>query len=85
MNTFLYCEAGEFVTDQCNAVYRAMCDLEWYKLESKKARNFIVLIMRAKHPFRFTAGKIFPLTMVTFCSILKSSINYASFLLTKHD
>ncbi|XP_011051825.1 PREDICTED: odorant receptor 22c-like [Acromyrmex echinatior] len=83
MNTFLYCEAGEFVTDQCNAVYRMMCDLKWYKLESRKARNFILLIIRAKHPFRFTAGKIFPLTMVTFCSILKTSCGYISFLLTK--
>ncbi|XP_018303740.1 uncharacterized protein [Mycetomoellerius zeteki] len=55
----------------CNAVYRVMCDLKWYKLESRKARSLILLIMRAKHPFRFTAGKIFPLTMVTFCSTIK--------------
>ncbi|XP_018354232.1 PREDICTED: odorant receptor 43a-like [Trachymyrmex septentrionalis] len=84
MNTFLYCGAGELVTEQCNAVYRAMCDLEWYKLESRKARNLILLMMRAKYPFSITAGKIFPLTMATFCSILKTSIGYISFLLTQH-
>ncbi|XP_018376848.1 PREDICTED: odorant receptor 22c-like [Trachymyrmex cornetzi] len=83
MNTFLYCTAGELVMDQSNAVYRIICDLEWYKLESRKARSLILLIMRAKHPFRFTAGKIFPLTMVTFCSILKTSCGYISFLLAK--
>ncbi|XP_018354230.1 PREDICTED: odorant receptor 43a-like [Trachymyrmex septentrionalis] len=84
MNTFFYCGAGELVTQQCNAVYRAMCNLEWYKLESRKARNLILLMMRAKYPFCITAGKIFPLTMVTFCSILKTSMGYISFLLTKH-
>ncbi|XP_018303739.1 odorant receptor 43a [Mycetomoellerius zeteki] len=83
MNTFLYCEAGELVTEQCNAVYRAMCDLEWYKLESKKARNLILLMMRAKYPFCITAGKIFPLTIANFCSILKTSCGYISLLLAK--
>ncbi|XP_018060224.1 PREDICTED: odorant receptor 43a-like [Atta colombica] len=85
MNTFLYCGAGELVAEQCNAVYRAMCDLEWYELESSKARSLILLMMRAKYPFYITAGNIFPLTMTTFCSILKSSVGYISFLLTKHD
>ncbi|XP_018376853.1 PREDICTED: odorant receptor 43a-like [Trachymyrmex cornetzi] len=84
MNTFLYCGAGELITQQCNAVYRAMCDLEWYKLESRKARSLILLMIRAKYPFRITAGKIFPLTMETFCNILKSSLGYISFLLSKN-
>ncbi|XP_012060313.1 PREDICTED: odorant receptor 43a-like [Atta cephalotes] len=84
MNTFLYCGAGEIITEQSNAVYRAVCDLEWYKLKSSKARNLIMLMIRAKYPFYITAGKIFPLTMATFCNILKSSIGYISFLLTKH-
>ncbi|XP_018303875.1 odorant receptor 43a-like, partial [Mycetomoellerius zeteki] len=81
MNTLLYCGAGELVTEQCNAVYRTMCDLEWYKLESRKARSLILLMMRAQYPFCITAGKIFPLTMATFCSILKTSMGYISFLL----
>ncbi|KYQ55332.1 hypothetical protein ALC60_05957 [Trachymyrmex zeteki] len=58
-----------------------MCDLEWYKLESKKARNLILLMMRAKYPFCITAGKIFPLTIANFCSLLKTSASYISFLL----
>ncbi|XP_011704772.1 PREDICTED: odorant receptor 43a-like [Wasmannia auropunctata] len=84
MTTFLYCGAGELVTEHCNAVYRAVCDLEWYKLESRKARSLILLMIRAGYPFRITAGKIIPLTMATFCSILKSSTGYISFLLTKY-
>ncbi|XP_011156965.3 odorant receptor 43a [Solenopsis invicta] len=84
MTTFLYCGAGELISEKCNAVYRAICDLEWYKWESKNARNLILLMIRVRHPFRITAGKIIPLTMATFCSVLKTSTGYISFLLTKH-
>ncbi|EFN70662.1 hypothetical protein EAG_03851, partial [Camponotus floridanus] len=52
-----------------DAVYRTICDLEWYTLESRKARNLILLMLLAKEPFRITAGKILPLTMTTFCSV----------------
>ncbi|XP_077259758.1 uncharacterized protein LOC143896080 [Temnothorax americanus] len=84
MNTFLYYGAGELITEQSNAVHRALCDLEWYKLESKKARNLILLMIRTHYPFRITAGKIIPLTLATFCSVLKTSCGYISFLMTKH-
>ncbi|XP_024875351.1 uncharacterized protein LOC112456826 [Temnothorax curvispinosus] len=85
MNTFLYCGAGELITEQSNSVHRALCDLEWYKLESRKARNLILLMIRTNHPFRVTAGKVIPLTLATFCSLLKTSSGYISFLLRKHN
>ncbi|XP_039307772.1 odorant receptor 22c-like isoform X1 [Solenopsis invicta] len=82
--TFLYCCAGELIMEQCNALYRALCELEWYKLESRKARNLILLMTRAHNPCCITAGKIIPLTLTTFCSILKTSSGYMSFLVTQH-
>ncbi|XP_039307769.1 odorant receptor 22c-like isoform X2 [Solenopsis invicta] len=83
INTFLYCAAGELLTEQCNAVYHAICNLEWYKLESRNARNLILLIIRARHPCYITAGKIIPLTVATFSSVLKTSCGYITFLLAK--
>ncbi|XP_018303734.1 odorant receptor 22c-like [Mycetomoellerius zeteki] len=80
-HTFLYCGAGEIITMQCEEVYRALCDLEWYRLEPQYARSLILLMIRASQPVRITAGKIFPLTMTTFCSLLKTSAGYISFLL----
>ncbi|KYN09028.1 hypothetical protein ALC57_18995 [Trachymyrmex cornetzi] len=71
------------VTISLAALYRAVCDLEWYKLESRKARSLILLIIRTNEPFHITAGKIVPLTMTTFCSLLKTSAGYISFLLAK--
>ncbi|XP_072752175.1 odorant receptor 10-like [Anoplolepis gracilipes] len=84
-HTFLYCGAGEIIIEQCEAIYCALYELVWYKLESRKARSLILLMIRASEPFHITAGKIIPLTMTTFCSLLQSSAGYISFLLAKRD
>ncbi|XP_018303736.1 odorant receptor 43a-like [Mycetomoellerius zeteki] len=84
-HTFLYCGAGEIIAEQCEAVYSTICNLEWYKLEPRKKKYLILLMIRANEPFRISAGKIFPLTMTTFCSLLKTSAGYISFLLAKRE
>ncbi|XP_011704776.1 PREDICTED: odorant receptor 85b-like [Wasmannia auropunctata] len=84
-HTFLYCGAGELIAEQCEAIYRTLHNLEWYKLESRKARCLILLMTRASDPFRITIGRIVPLTMATFCSLLKTSAGYISVLLAMRD
>ncbi|XP_029168469.1 odorant receptor 22c-like [Nylanderia fulva] len=84
-HTFLYCVAGEILTEQCKAIYNVICDLEWYKLRPKQGKNLILMMLRANEPFHITAGKIFPLTMTTFCSLLKTSAGYISFLLANRE
>lgn len=58
-----------FICAKCEAVYSTICNLEWYKLEPRKKKYLILLMIRANEPFRISAGKIFPLTMTTFCSV----------------
>ncbi|RLU20566.1 ObirOr5-U13 [Ooceraea biroi] len=82
-HTFLYCCAGEIIIEHCDAVYQAIYDFDWYKLEARKARGLVLLMIRASEPFRITAGKVIPLTLTTFCSLLKTSAGYISFLLAK--
>lgn len=65
---------------KCEAIYRAICDLKWYKLESKEGRTPILLMMRANEPLRITAGKLFPLTMTMFCSARLFLIYLISFV-----
>jgi len=67
---------------KCEEIYRALCDLEWYKLEPKKAKSLILLMIRTSQPFRITAGKVFPLTMTTFCSV-RLLITYLKFIIYK--
>ncbi|KAF3054326.1 Odorant receptor 261 [Nylanderia fulva] len=82
---FFYCFGGDLITEQCNAVYQTICDLEWYTLEPRKARNLILLMLVAKEPFRITAGKVLPLRMTTFCSLLKTMAGYISVLLAMRN
>lgn len=65
-----------YIYVKCESIYRAMCDLEWYKLESKKGRTLILLMLRGNEPFQITAGGIVPLTMTTFCSVRISQFTY---------
>ncbi|KAL6266474.1 hypothetical protein P5V15_003323 [Pogonomyrmex californicus] len=69
-HTCLYCAIGEILIAQCEGVYEAACEYKWYTLEPKKARNLILIIIRANKALYLTAGKLFPLTMSTFCTMI---------------
>ncbi|RLU21074.1 ObirOr5-U65 [Ooceraea biroi] len=77
----LFCAAGERLVTQCEAMYYAAYEYEWYKLEPKKAKVLVLLMIRTSKPLYITAGKIFPMTMSTFCNIIKTSAGYVSVLL----
>ncbi|KAF3054312.1 Odorant receptor 197 [Nylanderia fulva] len=83
--TFFYCFGGELITEHCDAVYYTICNLDWYTWKSREAKNLIPLMLLTKEPFRITAGKVLPLTMTTFCSLLKTSAGYVSILLAMRN
>ncbi|KAF3054319.1 Odorant receptor 138 [Nylanderia fulva] len=85
IQAFCYCFGADLITEKCDAVYRTICDLEWYTLEARKARNLILLTLLAKQPFRITAGKVVPLNMSTFVSLLKTSAGYISFFIAMRN
>ncbi|EFN70643.1 hypothetical protein EAG_03832, partial [Camponotus floridanus] len=42
---------------------------KWYTLNPKDARDIIFLMIRTNEPLYLTAGKVFPMTMATFCNV----------------
>ncbi|XP_070170266.1 odorant receptor 85c-like isoform X2 [Polyergus mexicanus] len=80
-HTCLYCTVGEILVAQCEGVYKAACECKWYTLESKKARELLIVMIYANKPLYLSAGKLFPMTMATFCNLLKTSGGYISILL----
>jgi len=54
---------------KCEEIYHAAYEYEWYKLEPQKARILILLMIRTSKPLHITAGKMFPMTMSTFCNV----------------
>ncbi|XP_011861754.1 PREDICTED: uncharacterized protein LOC105558595 isoform X1 [Vollenhovia emeryi] len=78
----LYCALGEFLVAKCDALYYGAYSNEWYSVDPKLARNLLFLFMRGAKPIYLTAGKMFPLTMTTFCNLIKTSVGYVSLLHT---
>ncbi|KYQ55328.1 hypothetical protein ALC60_05953 [Trachymyrmex zeteki] len=54
---------------KCEGVYEAACKYKWYNLEPKKAKNLMMIMIRANKSLYLTAGKLFPMTMSTFCNV----------------
>ncbi|KYM88526.1 Putative odorant receptor 13a [Atta colombica] len=67
VHTCLYCALGEFLVAQCNEIYYAAYSNEWYSVNPKIAQDLLFLLIRGAKPIHLTAGKIFPMTMMTFC------------------
>ncbi|XP_072752158.1 odorant receptor 4-like isoform X1 [Anoplolepis gracilipes] len=78
----LYCALGEFLVAKCNEIYYAAYSNEWYLVDSKNSRNLLPLLIRGAKPIYLTAGKVFPMTMATFCGLIKTSGGYISILHT---
>ncbi|XP_011063847.1 PREDICTED: odorant receptor 59b-like [Acromyrmex echinatior] len=84
-HTCLYCAVGEILVSQCEGVYQAAYKYKWYNLEPKKAKNLMMIMIRANKSLYLTAGKLFPMTMSTFCNLLKTSGGYVSVLLAHRE
>lgn len=54
---------------KCNEIYYAAYSNEWYSVDSKIAKDLLSLLIRGTRPVFLTAGKVFPMTMATFCTV----------------
>ncbi|XP_018354626.1 PREDICTED: odorant receptor 43a-like [Trachymyrmex septentrionalis] len=81
----LYCALGEILVAQCNKIYYAAYNNKWYTMNSKVTQNLLILMIRGSKPVYLTAGKVFPVTMATFCSLVKTSVGYMSVLHTTRN
>ncbi|XP_039307925.1 odorant receptor 24a [Solenopsis invicta] len=78
----LYCALGEFLVAQCEEIYSAAYTNKWYSMDPRTVQDLLFLLIRGSKPIYLTAGKMFPMTMTTFCSLIKTSVGYISVLHT---
>ncbi|XP_029159453.1 odorant receptor 43a-like [Nylanderia fulva] len=88
INTFVhmcvYCVVGDMLIEKCDDIFYAVYDFAWYTLKPNEARSLMLIMIRAEKPLYITAGKIFPMTLSMFCSLLKTSAGYISVLHANH-
>ncbi|XP_032689618.1 odorant receptor 13a-like [Odontomachus brunneus] len=82
INAFLFCYTGEQLITQTEKVAITSCELEWYRLPDKKARGIVLVMIMSNMPMKFTAGKIFVLSLKTFGDVLKTAVTYFNMLRT---
>ncbi|XP_025161021.1 odorant receptor 43a-like [Harpegnathos saltator] len=82
LHMFLYCAVGEILMTQSEKIHQATYEYSWYNKKPKVAKNLMLIMLCANKPLHITAGKTFPMTMSTFCNLLKTSAGYVSVLLT---
>lgn len=58
-----------FYIFKCNGIYYAAFSNKWYILNPKIAEDLLFLMIRGTRPTYLTVGKIFPVTMATFCNV----------------
>ncbi|XP_011879047.1 PREDICTED: odorant receptor Or2-like [Vollenhovia emeryi] len=85
INTFahmcLYCVVGEILIAKAEAIFYAVYNYTWYLRTPNEAKKLMMIMMRAEKPLYITAGKMFPMTLSLFCSLIKTSAGYISVLL----
>ncbi|XP_025161020.1 odorant receptor 43a-like [Harpegnathos saltator] len=84
MHMCLYCVVGEILIMQSEKIYQVAYEYPWYNKEPKVAKSLMLIMLRASKPLYITAGRTFPMTMTTFCNLLKTSAGYVSVLLANH-
>ncbi|XP_039307748.1 odorant receptor 67c-like isoform X2 [Solenopsis invicta] len=78
----LYCVLGEILMAKCNKIYYAAYSNKWYTMNPKIEKDLLFLMTRGSKSIYLTVGKASPVTMATFCSLVKTSVGYLSVLHT---
>ncbi|XP_076677077.1 odorant receptor 10-like [Andrena cerasifolii] len=81
-NILIFCYVGEMLTEQCSHIGPASYNVDWYNLPPRQAYNFIMLNAISLYPPKLTAGKMIPLSIYTFGSVMQTSAVYLNLLRT---
>nr|ARO76427.1 odorant receptor 21 [Conogethes punctiferalis] len=77
---FLYCYYGNEVTVESDRVVESIYSMEWLHAPLRFKKSLVLMMERAKRPLRPAAGRVIPLSLDTFVTILKSSYSFYAVL-----
>ncbi|XP_067214202.1 odorant receptor 13a-like isoform X2 [Linepithema humile] len=80
IHIFLFCYTGEQLTIQADIVATESCELEWYRLPDKKARNVVLLMLMSTAPTKISVGNVVDLSFETFGNVVKTAGAYFNML-----
>ncbi|XP_011257852.2 odorant receptor 4-like [Camponotus floridanus] len=81
-NLYILCYIGELLMEKSSHIGYICYMINWYQLSPKSTRSLILIIAIGSHPIKISAGGMVDLSLLTFGSVLKTSMAYLSFLRT---
>ncbi|GAB1863065.1 Odorant receptor [Camponotus japonicus] len=81
IEAFIFCYAGEYLSNKSKAIGLAVCNIAWYELEPEYNRMLLFILLRAQKQLTLTVGKMTDLSLRCFASIMNSAGSYLSVLL----
>ncbi|XP_014480035.1 PREDICTED: odorant receptor 4-like [Dinoponera quadriceps] len=81
LEAFIFCFAGEYLSNKSKSVGSAAYNTPWYNLKPSDGRVLLIIILRSQKQLTLTAGKMVDLSLESFASIMKASGSYLSVLL----
>ncbi|XP_018564120.1 odorant receptor 85b-like [Anoplophora glabripennis] len=76
----MYCWFGHSIIASSDKINDAIYMSNWYEADLSLKKSIMIFMEKCKKPVVLTAGKIFPLSLVTFTSIMRSSYSYLAVL-----
>ncbi|XP_035454253.2 odorant receptor 4 [Spodoptera frugiperda] len=77
---FIFCYYGNEVTVESSRVSESLYSMEWARAGTAFRRSLVLVMERAKRPLRPAAGRVIPLSLDTYVTILKSSYSFYAVL-----
>nr|UTN00937.1 odorant receptor [Semanotus bifasciatus] len=81
----MYCWFGHYLIASSDAINQSVYMSNWYESDISLKRSIIIFMERSKKPIILRAGNMFPLSLVTFTSVIRSSYSYFAVLNRLYD
>ncbi|XP_076282531.1 odorant receptor 4-like [Lasioglossum baleicum] len=78
---FVLCYTGEYLISKSDDVRRAVCDMDWYKLNNRDMQLLLLILVRSQKELTLSAGRFVVLSVEAFATVLEASASYISLLL----
>lgn len=76
----LYSVIGDYLKSEMEEIGLSIYQSSWYNFPAKLTRHMIFIIMCSDSPVTLQAGNFIIVNLVTYVSILKTSLSYLSVL-----
>ncbi|XP_012538671.3 uncharacterized protein LOC105837983 isoform X2 [Monomorium pharaonis] len=84
-NLFVFCYFGQQLLNESQNVFHQAYAIEWYIFSLRIKSLLMITLQKSIIPCTLTAGKVLPLTMATYATMVRGAISYFMTFLSLKD